>query len=435
MSYLGNVGLSNKTDGLYLGLVNLSLNTSANQLLYSPLGYDISGLNLSDGLSKSGSNLKTVGNPDIQLTSHSLYANESLVSIQSQIDKASQADVIYVSAGSYSENISIDSKTNIALIGPSVGNTICETDGLQIIGDSTLIRVCNIQVQGSSNTISGLGRYYFKNVTFQGVSVGNQNYITINDFDAGKYATFENCEFDQYCTMIVPITFQGVIFFINCNFGGATISLGQYSNQQIILNNCAGYSSFPSNATLIGMNVLTNGVSLNTTTTTNTQFFLIGGDSTSSSVNQVITTNGVAGLKLTAIGGPSSFYNVFYETKNYTEAVSGSTINLYSVSNQANIIPSLRTVINFNANFSFTIAPQVAIFRLVNTDTDTEIQSFRQTLTGTTHQHIPLQFNFNMPNVYTLSYKIEITTVGGISVISVDDNDFYSIIINEIQAA
>ena len=66
MSYLGNVGLSNKTDGLYLGLVNLSLNTSANQLLYSPSGYDISGLNVSDGLNISGSNISTVGNPNIQ---------------------------------------------------------------------------------------------------------------------------------------------------------------------------------------------------------------------------------------------------------------------------------------------------------------------------------------------------------------------------------
>ena len=156
---------------------------------------------------------------------------------------------------------------------------------------------------------------------------------------------------------------------------------------------------------------------------------------TSSSLNQVITTDGVLGLKLTEIGGPSSFYNVFYETLNYPASLSGATLTLYEVSNQANILPSLATVINFNSNFSFTLAPQVAIFKLINTGTGGELQSFRQTLTGTTHQHISLQFNFTMPAVSTLSFKIEITTVAGLSVFTVDDNDFYSIIMNEIQPA
>ena len=158
-----------------------------------------------------------------------------------------------------------------------------------------------------------------------------------------------------------------------------------------------------------------------------------GGDN--GGVNKSLCSNGEAGLIWQPVGGFNSFYNVFYETKNYSSPSSGSTLILYQVSSQANIIPNLRTVINFNSNFSFTIAPQVAIFRVVDTDTSTELQSFRQTITGTTHQHIPLQFNFTMPDVYTLSYKIEITTVAGLSVISVDTDDYYSIIVNEIQPA
>jgi hypothetical protein len=433
MSYIGNVGLSNKSDGLYLGLVNLSLNTSPNQILFSPNGYDISGLNLSNGLDISVSDLKTVGNPNIQLTSHSLYANESTVSIQSQIDLVNQADVVYVSAGSYSENISIANKYNIALQSPSIGNTICQVTGLSISGTSELIRIANLQISGAESNIAGVGRNYFSRCTFQG-SAGTQNIINIGA-GVSKYQTFENCEFDQYCTINISAYLANVIYFINCNFGGATLNLNQSSAVQVIINNCAGHITFPTNATLIGMNVLTTGESRNTATTTDSKYMIVSGNNTSDSVNQILTTDGINGFKLTPIGGPSSFYNVFYQTKNYTAPTSGSTINLYSVSNQANIIPDLKTVINFNANFSFTIAPQVAIFRLVNTDTSTEIQSFRQNLTGTTHQHISLQFNFIMPSVYTLSYKIEVTTVAGLSVISVDTDDFYSIMVNEIQPA
>lgn len=431
MSYLGNVGLSNKTDGLYLGKVNLSIDVSPNQLLYSPSGYDISGLTVSDGLNISGSNLKTVGNPNIQLTSNSLYANDNSVSIQSQIDVLSQADVVYISSGSYSENLTINNKYNIALQAPYVGNTICQVTGLSISGTSELIRIANLQIFGAECSVQGVGRNYFNKCTWQGSS-GTQNIINIG---AGvtKYITFENCEFDQYCTINVSAYLANVIYFINCNFAGATLNLNQSSAMQVIMNNCAGHIAFPTNATLFGMNVLTTGESRNTATTADTQFLIIDGTSTSGSVNEVITTNGVGGFKLTPVGGPSSFYNVFYETKNYDAGVSGNTITLYSVSGQTNIIPLLNTVINFNANFSFTISPQVAIFRLVNTDTAEELQSFRQTLTGTTHQHIPLQFNFTMPDVYTLSYKIEITTVSGLSVIAVDTNDYYSIIINEVQ--
>ena len=74
------------------------------------------------------------------------------------------------------------------MIGPAVGNTICEVDGLQIIGDSQLIRVCNLQVQGASNTIAGRGRYHFKNVAWQGTSTTTNN-ISIENFDYLNYAT------------------------------------------------------------------------------------------------------------------------------------------------------------------------------------------------------------------------------------------------------
>ena len=436
MSYLGNIGLSNKNDGLYLGLVNLSLNTSPNQILFSPSGYDISGLNLSNGLDISGSDLKTVGNPNIQLTAHSLFANENLVSIQSQIDLANQADVVYISAGSYSENISIANKYNIALQSPSIGNTICQVTGLSILGTSELIRIANLQVFGAESNIQGVGRNYFSRCTFQG-SAGTQHIINIGA-GVSKYMTFENCEFDQYCTVNISAYLANVIYFINCNFGGATLNLNQSSAVQVIINNCAGHITFPTNATLIGMNVLTTGESLNTATTSNNQYFIIDNNSTSASTNQVLTTNGAAGLKLTPIGGPSSFYNVFYDTQQYTTTTTGTTITLYEIYNQANILDNKRMVINFVANFALTVPNQIGLFQLYNISPDPPelIQTIRQQLTGTTHWHIPLQFETFIPEgIYTFSYRIVMTTVGGLIDITTDTDDFYSIMVNQVQPA
>jgi len=434
MSYLGQVGLSNKTDGLYLGLVNLSLNTSPNQILFSPNGYDISGLAVSDGLDISGSDLKTVGNPNIQLTSHSLFANESLVSIQSQIDLANQADVVNISAGSYSEDVEINDKINIAVIGPAVGNTICETDGLQIIGNSQLIRVCNLQVQGASNTIAGRGRYHFKNVEWQGTSTTANN-ISIQNFDYLNYATFENCEFDQYCVITVPITFAGVIYFINCNFGGGTLVLQQSSVFQVIINNCAGLKSFSTNCTLIGMNALVNtGESRNTATTLDFKYLLINGASTNTSVNKNLTTDGTNGLKLTPTGGFSSYWNVFFDISGQTVKSEDSTtpIILYEKLNVQNIIPELRMLVKCIFNFRITNANPDITFRLVLIDGATEdtVQYFTQSFSRSGHHSFPINFNYIMP--YSFAFKITAQVSAG--TIATDITDYYSVIVDEVQA-
>jgi hypothetical protein len=64
--YTGQVGLSNKTDGIYLGKVNLSLDVSNNAVLSSPNGYDISGT--SDFTHKSNTGIVSV-NEDLSYTS------------------------------------------------------------------------------------------------------------------------------------------------------------------------------------------------------------------------------------------------------------------------------------------------------------------------------------------------------------------------------
>jgi len=390
------------------------------------------------GLAVLSDTLYTVGNPNIQLTAHSLFSNENVVSIQSQINNVNQADVIYISSGSYSENISIANKYNIALQSPFVGNTICQVSGLSVSGTSELIRIANLQIFGAESNITGVGRNYYSRCTWQG-SAETQHIINIGA-GVSKYQTFENCEFDQYCTINVSAYLANVIYFINCNFGGAILNLNQGSPQIVIINNCAGLNEFPTNATLVGMNVLLLGESRNTANTADTKYLLINGVSTSASVNENLTTNGILGIKLTPTGGFNSFWNVFYETQQYTTITTGTTITLYEKYNQAGILYGKRAVINFNSNFSVDVVG-IAQFKLLKiyepnppepTPPDELIQTITQTLTGTTHWHIPLQFD-TVINAYSFSYRIEMTTTLGLSIITTDTNDFYSIMFNQIQ--
>jgi hypothetical protein len=143
MSLVGSVSLTNK-NGLFLGSVNVdNFNLQSNQIAFSSNGENLEGLNISVGLQKLNDNLKTIGNPDIQLTVNSIYVNDNIKSIQSAINEATEADVIYISAGSYSGLISIVDKVNIAIQAPDVGNSICEAlDGLEISGRRRDCRSC-----------------------------------------------------------------------------------------------------------------------------------------------------------------------------------------------------------------------------------------------------------------------------------------------------
>jgi hypothetical protein len=64
---LGQVSLTDKLDGLYLGRVNLSIDVSNNAVLSSPNGYDISGS--SDFTHKSNTGIVSI-NEDLSYTSN-----------------------------------------------------------------------------------------------------------------------------------------------------------------------------------------------------------------------------------------------------------------------------------------------------------------------------------------------------------------------------
>jgi len=218
---------------------------------------------LGDGLDVVDNTLFTVGNPNIQLTDLSFFVNSiSSQTIKSKIDLSGQGDVIYIGSGSYNElQITMSNNVNIALSGPPTGisATICEIiNGFSVSGTSDLIRFSNLQIKGNS-TFGGVGRYRFSSCVFSG-SIGNINNIIFGQ-GVSQFITLINCEFDQYCSITIPNTFGNVIYFINCGFNGASITLNNVSPLQVIFNNCSGFVSYPTStkATFIGLNVLTTG--------------------------------------------------------------------------------------------------------------------------------------------------------------------------------
>jgi hypothetical protein len=232
MSLIGSVGLTDNQNGLYLGTVNV------------------------DNID------------DFAITANAFYVNENVNTIQSAVDQVSQADVINISSGSYTESVTITDKLNIGLTAPATASTICEIlNGVVIDGTSELVRLSNLQIKGANSKINGVGRHRLNNIVFTG-SISQTNNIEIGK-SSSKFITINNCEFDNYCSLTVSNLFTSVIYFINCNFVGATITLSQPSSTQVIFNNCAGFVSYPANATYYGMNVLTTGVSNLTTTNVN----------------------------------------------------------------------------------------------------------------------------------------------------------------------
>ena len=157
-----------------------------------------------------------------------------------------------------------------------------------------------------------------------------------------------------------------------------------------------------------------------------------GGDD--GGTDKVLTSNGTAGLKWTPAGGPSSFYNVMYENAQQTAkpAVAGPSVDLF-IRNQTGFIPTLNCLVQFIANFSTTQNCTV-LFELINNSVPSVLSTATQTVRNNgvnKHFHIPVNFSFAMPNASTLNFTIRATA--SVGDISVDTDDFYSIIVNQIR--
>jgi hypothetical protein len=431
---IGDVSLTNKT-GVFLGEVNLAnLNANSNDLVYSPNGFDLSGLAIDDGLEiVGGIGLKTIGNPAIQLTSNSIFVNKGVNTIQSAVDAAGTGDTIYVSSGSFSEGgVVINDKNNISLISPATSSsTLCEIlNGLSIGGTSQTIRVSNVQVQGETCNLAGTGRHVFSNVVFQG-EVGNVLDIDIGE-NTTNFMTFVNCEFDANCLITVNAAFANVVYFINCNFNGAALSLLQTAAVQVILNNCAGLLSFTAKATYVGVNVLADGTTIQMNANRYVgvkSFVLSSGVDTLASVNQALFTDGANGFKLVNVPASTLYFNDSYSGQ-YTitaSALAPTPLTLFQKVNQLNVIAGNATILNYSLNFSITGGTDILTLQLIDDDDASVLASHIYTI-GTGAHTLAGQFNFTMPGS-SFNYSI----VGSIvtHTISYNPNMAYGITIQQ----
>jgi len=377
------------------------------------------------GLNVVDDTLYTVGNPAIQIVSNSLFSNDNSVSIQSQVNLTTQADVVYLSSGSYTENVNIDAKYNISLNAPE--GSITEIIGnFSITGDSELIRLNNIQLQAETVDYSGVGRYILNRVNHQGTSVLT-NFVTVKD--ATAYMTFQNCEFDQYCSLVVR-SFYSVVYFINCNFGGCTITLNNSNNQQVIFNNCAGFTSFPTTTkcTYFGMNVLTTGESRNSATTLDALYFRIANNSTSTSTNEIITTNSTSGLKLSPMNGYDGMRMNFYYREQQTVKGAVNKLTLYESASTFSITPLYRQILNCIFNFTVAGGATVLTFDLRDITTgDVALDTVNQSINANLHHVMPVSFNWTQASGQS-SIKLKITVSLSLAgTASTDTDDFISL--------
>ena len=495
MSLIGSVSLTNPRDGVYLGNVNVNnYNLDSNQIAYSTDGINLSGLDLGDSLTKDGDNLEAC------IFKNSYYVNDGISSIKSKVDLCSQADVVYISSGSYGEaQIVINNKVNIALSAPQTGiysSTICEVlNGFNVGGTSDLIRFSNLQIKGSS-TFAGVGRYKFSGCVFSGSS-GNINNIIFGQ-GCSKFITVNNCEFDQFCNITIPNTFLSAIYFINCGFNGASINLNNALSAQVIFNNCSGFNSYPSTnkSTFIGLNVLVSGQSqvntydlkttlingsayppassglsmnaqldtriafctdsnnvlegdglltynkstsklvvgdgsgesgiIDTGTLDNIKFINLTAGKADVNSNKVIASNGEQGMKW------SNLYHTIinhYFTGAQT-VKSGSSINLFESGTIFNKLPSFKTLVICNFNFSLSSNNSTVTFLCLD-NVSGDSTTIKQRLSSNGSHQIPI--TFLLPENGEFSYDLVISASEDTGTINTTTDDFYNVTIQQFR--
>ena len=204
-----------------------------------------------------------------------------------------QGSVVYFSQGSFGgDAIVVSNKNNLAFIGPKSSPPIVElVRAITIASTTQRLRISNFLFGGVATLNGSSCRYSYCDFK-ENVNIGA---------GATTYITFENCEFRAGKTITLSNTFASACYFINCNFASATLVLNQSSAVQAIFNNCAGFTAFPAanKSTMVGVNVLSTGVSQNSITKT----ILSSGSGTA---GQVIASGGSGGADtwINSFGGP-----------------------------------------------------------------------------------------------------------------------------------
>jgi hypothetical protein len=280
------------------------------------------------------------------LYSNTIYVNDNVNDIQTAITAATTGTAIYMSAGSYSGGqVTMTGKSNLNIICPFGVGTVCElaSRGMTINNTNTAIAISNLQFGASSNLSASSGKYERCNFT------GTATY-TFGTGTSG-FIILQNCDFASTTTVVVDATFASAIYFINTNFGGATLSFLQASAVQVIIENCVGLPSFTiPKCTILAYNALVNGSSQANATNVVTANLSVAGLNypTPTTASTVLGYNG-AGLAWVAQSGGGS---------TVVEAGDAS-VSVTAITGGYSIIANTAYAGHFNYN---TVAQMTALF-------------------------------------------------------------------------
>ncbi|KAJ9556499.1 hypothetical protein OSB04_011113 [Centaurea solstitialis] len=144
--------------------------------------------------------------------------------------------VIYVKAGTYSENIEIGTKVkNIMLVGDGIGKTII-TGSKSVGGGATTFKSATVAVVGDG--------FIGRGITFRNTA-GPQNHQAVALRSGSDLSVFYQCSFEGYQdTLYVHSDRQ---FYRECDIYGTVDFI--FGNAAVVLQNCNIYARKPPNRT------------------------------------------------------------------------------------------------------------------------------------------------------------------------------------------
>ena len=189
------------------------------------------------------------------VSSTTYYCNQNSTDLGTVISQmgANAGSQIIMSSGSFDGSAVSLVYDNQAIVGANCSPAITELNRAVTVSGARM-RLSNLQIDGLA-TLTGNACVYSYCDFVQNVVIGSNT--------NSRYITVANCEFVSGKTITInALGNTEPVYFINCNFGGATVVVNTSSPLQCIFNNCAGFTALPltTKATLVGLNVLASGV-------------------------------------------------------------------------------------------------------------------------------------------------------------------------------
>jgi len=333
-------------------------------------------------------------------------------------------------------------KVNIDNLNSDTNSVLYSVNGSDIKGDNNILKfeedIKKLTVSESMSYVSaspiGVETSHNENNFFTGIlaqnkdsSDGSSTHLLITNnlgTDFSYYGGFDmfssnsTIQYGQFGTMpnALGISSQSSSIVLTPNAGNSEESV---QNNNIILTYSGG-----AKAHIINNNGQLIVGADNPSFAENTY----GGDD--GGVNNVLTSDGVSGLKWTPAGGFYSSYTNFFLSGQQTVKPAASSIVLLEGTDLANKLLYFPTIVDCVFNFSVSASNSDLTIIYYN-DKEATSQSYTQSLSRNGHHIFPVKFQINGDSQYLYSFRIVAEVSAGN--ISTDVKDFYSVEFRQIK--